>query len=50
MNAYGLAYGCEAGEPCYNADADLNKDGIVDALDGSLIGASMGKRREYGDP
>ncbi len=50
MNAYGLAYGCEAGEPCYNADADLNEDGIVDALDGSLIGASMGKRREYGDP
>lgn len=50
MNAYGLAYGCEAGEPCYNTDADLNEDGIVDALDGSLIGASMGKRREYGDP
>jgi peptide/nickel transport system substrate-binding protein len=47
LNAYGLAFGTE---PPSNPDADLNGDGRVDGEDGAVIGAFVGKKREYPDP
>jgi len=44
---YSLAYGWTSGEMGYNADADLNGDGIVDALDGILINFYWGDKKEY---
>ena len=44
---YSFAYGCVIGDECYDADADLNGDGIVDALDGILINLYWGNQREY---
>ena len=44
---YILSYGCEEGDLCYDVDADLNGDDIVDALDGILINRYWGDPREY---
>ena len=44
---YSLAYGCTTGDECYDVDADLNGDGIVDALDGILINFYWGDKKEY---
>jgi hypothetical protein len=44
---YGVAYGASPPDPRYNADADINEDNIVDADDGTIIGAFVGKKREY---
>ena len=35
-------YGCFEGEPCYNVDCDLNKDGIVDMQDVSPCSMNQG--------
>ena len=40
-------YGYIEGEPEYDADADVNEDGIVDALDGAIIGYHLGEKREH---
>jgi peptide/nickel transport system substrate-binding protein len=47
LNEYGLAFGSE---PASNPDADLNGDDRVDGEDGAVIGAFVGKKREYGKP
>jgi hypothetical protein len=44
---YGVAYGASPPDPRYNADADINEDNIVDADDGTIIGAFVGRKREY---
>jgi peptide/nickel transport system substrate-binding protein len=44
---YSLAYGCTSSDGCYDADADLNGDDIVDALDGVLINFYWGDKKEY---
>jgi peptide/nickel transport system substrate-binding protein len=44
---YSKAYGEILGDPDYDADADLNGDGIVDALDGILINFYWGDKKEY---
>jgi len=44
---YSLAYGCDCYDYCYDADADLNEDCIVDALDGILISWYWGDKKEY---
>jgi len=44
---YYLAYGCTEGQGCYDIDCDFNSDGIVDVLDGILIGFYFGQAREY---
>jgi len=37
-----MAYGCMEGEPNYNADADINKDGIVDMRDIRIVAYYLG--------
>ena len=44
---YSLAYGCTSSAECYDDDADLNEDGIIDALDGILISFYWGDKKEY---
>ena len=44
------AFGHILGEPEYDPDADLNEDGIVDAVDGDLIGYNFGYKRTYPEP
>jgi len=44
---YSLAYGCDCYDYCYDADADLNEDCFVDALDGILISWYWGDKKEY---
>jgi hypothetical protein len=41
------AFGCMCGDPCYDADADLNGDCIVDMRDISLIAFFWGDKKEY---
>jgi len=38
-----LAYGCFEGDPSYNADADINKDGIVDMDDLTTVAYYLGE-------
>lgn len=41
------AFGCMTSDPCYDADADLNEDSIVDIRDIALIAFFLGDQREY---
>jgi len=43
---YSVSYGCVPGDEKYDADADLNGDEIVDALDGILINFYWGDKKE----
>ena len=45
-----MSYGYEAGEPEYDADADLNGDGIIDAEEVDIFGLHVGYKRTYPDP
>ena len=42
MELIQAAYGCFEGEPCYNPDCDLNRDGIVDMEDVSPCSMNQG--------
>ena len=45
-----ISYFCFEGEPCYNPDADLNCDHIIDMRDIALVGYHYGEQREYPEP
>jgi peptide/nickel transport system substrate-binding protein len=47
INRYGLSFGYSLGEPEYDEDCDFNEDGLVDALDGVLIGFFWDDQKEY---
>jgi hypothetical protein len=42
LTVVSMAYGWMQGEPNYNADADINKDGIVDMRDIRIVAYYLG--------
>jgi ABC-type transport system substrate-binding protein len=47
LSRIGLSFGYFKGEPEYDADADINGDGIVDTRDIALLSAHWCQRKEY---
>ena len=47
LYAVSVAYGCMIGDPCYNANADFNTDGIVDIDDLSNTAYHLTWQKEY---
>jgi len=38
-----LAFGSEPGEPDWNPEADLNRDGIIDIIDATILRSQAGE-------
>jgi hypothetical protein len=47
QNAYALAFGAHPSEAHWNPDADLNQDDRVNWMDGALIAAYFGDKRDH---